>query len=148
VAHCADDTSRALARQYRVIGPALFHNFLVNSGIRRRGLCFQWTEDLLVPLEALQLKSLELHWAVARPGTLREHNCVVVAARGQPFAQGVVLDAWRHAGRLYWGPVATDHYPWRKDDSEYVRQRALRKKGATHRSSRNKSPRPGAGISR
>lgn len=47
VAQCAETTHRALARRYRAVGPAVFHNFLVNSGIRQRGLCYQWTEDLL-----------------------------------------------------------------------------------------------------
>jgi hypothetical protein len=116
VARRAYAVSAKLARDYRVIGPPLFHNFLVNSGIRQRGLCFQWTEDLMRELHAMRLKTVELHWATARGGTLREHNSVVVTARGQPFTEGVVLDAWRHSGRLFWGRLAADHYPWRQDD--------------------------------
>ncbi len=74
-------------------------------------------------LQALRLTTLELHWAEARPGTLREHNCVVVTARGQPFAQGIVLDGWRNSGRLFWSPVVLDHhYPWRKNDTGYLRR--------------------------
>jgi hypothetical protein len=126
IAQSAEATSRALARRYRVVGPALFHNFLVNTGLRQRGLCFQWTEDLLAQLQSLKRESLELHWGVARASTWREHNCVVVVAEGRPFRSGIVLDAWRHAGHLYWAPVASDHYPWHEDHSEYVRQRLLR----------------------
>ena len=41
-----------------------------------------------------------------------EHNCIVVTACQQLFAEGVVLDAWRHSGRPWFGSVATDKYPW------------------------------------
>ncbi len=123
VAECAYATAAKLARDYRVVGPALFQNFLVNVGLRKRGLCYQWTEDLMAELQQLKLKTLELHWAVARPGTLREHNSVVVTAKGQSFRDGIVLDPWRQGGRLFWGPLAMDHYPWRKDHSQYARSR-------------------------
>ena len=112
VAASACDSSRRLAREYRVIRPAWLHNFLVNVGIRSRGLCYQWAEDLQVQLQKQNLSTLQLHWGIARAGTPREHNCVVVTARDQPFDQGIVLDAWRRSGRLVWAPVATDKYPW------------------------------------
>ena len=114
-AACAYATAANLKVQYQVIGPPLFHNFLVNTGIRKRGLCYQWAEDLIASLDQLRLRSLELHWGVARANTMREHNCVVLTARGRPFAEGVVLDCWRNSGRLFHGAVAHDHYPWHED---------------------------------
>lgn len=108
-------TANELRHEYRVVGPPLFHNFLVNTGIRKRGLCFQYAEDLLARLDELKLSTLELHWGEARAGTLREHNCVVVTARGGPFRSGIILDCWRHSGHLYWAPLATDDYPWIED---------------------------------
>src|SRR6266550_6617754 len=43
VAESAYATAAQLRRDYGVIGgPPSFHNFLVNLGIRKRGLCFQW----------------------------------------------------------------------------------------------------------
>ena len=116
VAESAYATSAQLRRDYGVIGgPPSFHNFLVNLGIRKRGLCFQWAEDLLVQLDALKLRTLELHWAEARAGSWREHNCVVVTAKGQRFREGIILDCWRHSGHLFWSPLVTDHYPWIED---------------------------------
>jgi hypothetical protein len=123
VAGCAFHTAARLTREYRVVRPALLQNVLVNAGLRKRGLCFHWTEDLLSSLQKLKLRTLQLRWGIARPGTWREHNCVVVTARRQPFAEGVVLDLWRYGGRLYWGRVEADHYPWREDGSEYARAR-------------------------
>ena len=112
VAGCAYDYPRVLAAKYRVVRPALLHNFLVNSGFKQRGLCYEWAEDLLAQLQACRLESLELHWGIARADTVREHNSVVVTARGQPFDEGIVLDPWRRSGRLVWSPVAVDKYPW------------------------------------
>ena len=126
VATMAHETARALRYEYGIAGPAQFHNVLVNAGVKKRGLCHHWTRDLMQRLAALKLATLDLHWGGARAGTWREHNAVVVTARGAPFASGIVLDPWRHGGRLFSGPVATDRYPWKEDltDCLCARQRA------------------------
>jgi hypothetical protein len=114
VAETAVRESAVLAEEYQLVRPAVAHNLLIVMGIRDRGLCYQWTEDLMKRLEALKLKSFQLHWAVAYRGShLREHNCVVITAAGQPFAMGIVLDPWRDSGNLYWARVTQDRYPWK-----------------------------------
>jgi len=93
--------------------PPLLHNVLVNVGLRERGLCWHWTEDLLARLGDLPLDAYDLHWATAHRGEMfREHNSVVVTAKGGAFESGIVLDPWRDSGRLYFGPVQGDRYPW------------------------------------
>ena len=123
LALCAYKTSRRLAREYRVVFPPALNNILINTGGRKRGLCYQWTEDLLHELDALKLETLELHWGEAFARTFSENNGVVVTAKGQPFGQGIVLDAWRYQGRLYWGPVRKDPegYPWKENKAQYDR---------------------------
>ncbi len=101
-----------LAQEYHVVRPPWFHNVLVNHGLRERGLCFDWTNDLFLRLHNLHLRSLDLHLVVARMDTPREHNSISVTAHGEPFNTGVILDAWRHSGRLFSGSLATDKYPW------------------------------------
>ena len=123
VARCAYTTGRELAREWRVVWPPGLQNFLVNTGRRKGGLCFQWAEELLLRLDALKLETLELHWAESFERTASEHNVVVVTARGQPFAQGILLDNWRYGGRLIWGPVVTDpHYRWKENKAEAARR--------------------------
>jgi hypothetical protein len=113
-AQAAVNQSAALGRQYHAVSPSWLHNILVNSGLRPRGLCYEWTNDLFPILHELDCQSLQLHLAVARMDTKHEHNCVVVTARNQPFAQGIVIDGWRRSGRLWFGRVATDEkHPWR-----------------------------------
>ena len=115
--------------------PPIFNNFLVNSGIRNRGLCFQWAEDLLVRLDALRLTSLELRWGEADADTWQESNCVVVTAKGHPFNTGIILDCWRHSGHLYWTAVATDKESWVENRAyaHFVRAKSAPKVfGANH----------------
>ena len=113
LAETAVRESAVLAEEYQLVRPAVAHNLLVVFGIRDRGLCYHWTEDLMKRLQALDLESVQLHWGVAYRGSeLREHNCVVVTAREQSFFKGIVLDPWRNSGNLYWAVVSKDSYPW------------------------------------
>ena len=113
IAETAVTHSRRLAEAYRLVPPARWHNLLIQVGLRERGLCFHWTEDLMKRLQALAPATYELHWGVAHRGSeLREHNSVVITALNQAFAEGLVLDPWRNSGDLFWVVVARDAYPW------------------------------------
>ena len=112
LADCAYATVSQLRRQYHMFGTPIFNNFLIYHGLRKRGYCYQWSEDLLIALDALRLSSLELRWGEANPGNWRENNCLVVTAKGQPFRSGIMLDCWRHLGHLYFGPVASSWEPY------------------------------------
>jgi len=114
VAALAYDYPRDLAREYRLVRPPLWHNLLINLCLKQRGLCYHWAEDLAGKLQSVELHSLELHWGVARAGSFREHNAVVVTAPNQPFTAGIVLDPWRRSGTLHWSAVTNDVYPWRE----------------------------------
>ena len=122
LAQTAISYSIELAGKYHMLRPPILHNLLVNLGLRERGLCIHWTEDLLDYLSGLGLKSLELHWGIANhdvPMRL-EHSSVIITARGQSFKEGLVLDPWRHSGKLYWTLVKDDSYPW-KPEQDVIR---------------------------
>jgi len=113
VAETAITAAGDLAAEYKLVRPAVFHNILVRIGLKDRGLCYHWTEDLMKRLQSLELETYQLHWGVAFRGSeLREHNSVVITARGQAFESGMVLDPWRNSGDLYWVLVTADTYPW------------------------------------
>jgi hypothetical protein len=114
VAVLAYDYPRWLAQEYQLVRPPLWHNLLINLGLKKRGLCYHWAEDLAMKLRAVNLQELELHWAVARPGSWREHNAVVVTARRESFGRGIVLDPWRQSGALVWTNVTEDAYQWQE----------------------------------
>ncbi len=105
-------SARRLATEYRAVRPAWVQNVLVNWGLKPRGLCYQWAEDLHRCLATLPHRQLALRPVVARRGTSREHNALVVYLIHRPPESGLVLDAWRRGGRLYWAPLRADKYPW------------------------------------
>lgn len=118
VADTSIRVSEELRESYKVFGPPLMHNFLVNTGIKNRGLCFQWAEDIYPHLVALNLQSLDTHLAVALRGHLREHSAIVITPKGHSFYDGIVLDPWRYSGRLAWVHVQNSRYPWRPFDEQ------------------------------
>ena len=115
VAETAITYSKQLAEEYQLVRPAVLHNVLIRVGLKERGLCYHWTEDLLKQLQSLDLRTYQLHWGVAHRGSeLREHNSVVITARSQAFENGMVLDPWRNSGDLYWALIKSDRYPWKE----------------------------------
>ena len=127
-------TVARLREEYRMFGTPIFNNFLVYHGLRKRGYCYQWTEDLLVALDTLKLKTLELHWAESYAGTWRENNCLVVTAKGQPFDRGMILECWRHFGHLRWNLVLSDEDRYYENTkwAQRVRTRAASKASGTN----------------
>jgi len=129
LSECAYVTVAQLRQEYRMFGTPIFNNFLVYHGWRKRGYCYQWTEDLLLALDKLKLKTLELHWGDTYRDTWRENNCLVVTAKGQAFDRGMILECWRHFGHLRWNlvPSDQDRYYENPEWAEKVRARAASK---------------------
>lgn len=123
VAFTAYTAGRQLAAEWRMVSPATLQSFLIHIGARKAGHCYQYANELLLRLDALKLRTLELHWAECNPENFDEHNVIAVTARGQPFSQGIILDNWRHSGRLVWGHVKDDApYRWQENKSEVYRR--------------------------
>ena len=107
--------TRQLARQYEIEDSPIMHNLLVNTGVKPRGLCVDWTSDLLARLQQERFYSLKLHWGIANYETAfrLEHSTVIISARGGSLDQGLVLDPWRFSGHLFWAPTLEDPaYSW------------------------------------
>ena len=120
IAETAYNAGRQLAAEWDMSSSANMQSFLINIGARKYGYCFHFANELLLRLDALRLRTLQLHWAEADPGTDTEHNVIVVTAKGQPFEQGIVLDDWRRSGHLFWGPVTGDtSYKWQENKAQY-----------------------------
>jgi hypothetical protein len=105
----AHTMSRRLAREYGVTGDPAVHNFLINVGAKKRGICADYTRDIGARLKEFRFNTLVLHWGAAYAKESDENNALVVTAWNQPFADGIVLDGWRRGGRLFWCPVKNDH---------------------------------------
>ncbi|MFS4581929.1 hypothetical protein [Phaeobacter sp. C3_T13_0] len=105
----------ALAEQYQVSTSPILHNTLVNSGVRQRGLCYHYAEDMQARLRQENFQSLGILRAIAEPrNNFRiEHSSAVIVPKGADIYSGIVLDPWRHGGNLFWSATSKDpRYDW------------------------------------
>lgn len=125
--HVADRiylTAARLRREYNVTSSAVWQNFLIKTGARKKGYCYHYAEDILASLHPLHIRTLDVHWAIADPGCDTESNCLIITAKGEPLTSGILIDAWREGGRVFWKRADADRdYKWMEDASPYARQR-------------------------
>ncbi len=104
-----------LVQEYQITDPPLIHNAKVNNGLRPRGLCWHWAEDVERRLKQEQFQTLTLHRAIANADNpfRIDHSTAIISRAGDPMDQGIVLDPWRYGGVLYWSPLSKDtRYDW------------------------------------
>jgi len=108
-------TTATLVKRYKLTAPPLWHNFLVNIGLRKRGLCYHWSDALYSHFSSKEYPHFAFHLAGANIGEYwREHNALVVTSKKGKVENGVVIDPWRNSGRLYFSKVREDKsYHWR-----------------------------------
>lgn len=99
-----------LANNYQLVSPALYHNFLINQKQKKRGLCYHWVTDILKYLENSNFKTLGIYKVVANKGLHNEHNAISITAPNHPFDEGILIDAWRGSGKLFFIPIKEDRY--------------------------------------
>lgn len=117
----AHERAYALSREYGIVTPPLIHNCLINtqkvilpSQKPMRGLCYQWAEDMAAHLGKVPHSSFDFWWGIhAKDQKFHAHNCIILTAKGAPFESGIVLDAWRSGGDLFFGLVRQEKkYHW------------------------------------
>ncbi len=100
----------------RTLSPIL-HNMLVDMHLKKGGLCWQYADGIYLDLLRHQaiFPHYCFHLVVAHEGEyFREHNAVLVVAKGKPLSKGLVVDAWRDSKRLVFYPVDKDpDYRWK-----------------------------------
>ena len=114
-AEIAYSWSAHLAQEYEITDPPLIHNTKVNMGLRPRGLCWHWAEDMEKRLRAEHFRTLEVQRAIATPELFGiDHSTALVSLPGGTIYDGMILDPWRNGGRLFWSPTVADtRYNWR-----------------------------------
>lgn len=136
-ASIAFEYTHQLAREYQITDPPLIHNMKVNSGLRPRGLCYQWADDIEARLERENFRTLDLHRAIANADNpfLIDHSTTIISRRGDTLFQGIILDPWRLGGVLFWSPTLADtRYAWHPRAKVFERKRRrarTRDSGAT-----------------
>jgi hypothetical protein len=122
--------TRKLAIAYQITDPPLIHNTKVNMGLRPRGLCWHWAEDMEKRLLAENFQTLDVLRAIANADVAFriDHSTALIAPKGKTINEAVVLDPWRFGGTLFWSETLADtRYKWvpQKDVLEWRRRRQL-----------------------
>ena len=126
-ARIAFSYTRDLAIAYEITDSPLVHNTKVNMGLKPRGLCWHWAEDMERRLDAEGFQTLDMHRAIANAdNSFRiDHSTAIIARKGDGFRQGVVLDPWRKGGILTYVPTLEDReYHWEAQSVVHARKRA------------------------
>lgn len=107
--------SLQLAQEYNITDLPIIHNEKVHRGLRKRGLCNHWAEDLSKRLKQENFSTLAIQRAISPPSEFRIiHHTAVITRPGETIYDGIVIDPWRHGGALFWAPTKTDRrYNWR-----------------------------------
>ncbi len=111
----AVETSAELGKKYDVALSPWLHNASILVGVKDRGLCYQYAEDLYASLKVIRNEHLQMHYVAANRGQFSEHHALTVVVRDAPWDSGLILDAWRKNGNLYFVPLKEDKYPWIDD---------------------------------
>ena len=116
-------TSAGLEKAFGREGNPYWHNFLVNVGVKQKGLCYHYSDGLYRHLTAQRhYPHFAFHLIGAHIGEYwREHNALAVSAPGEPVLDGIVVDPWRCTGSVYTAKIAEDKaYRWRhRPEREY-----------------------------
>ena len=105
--------SKKLANDYNIIPPALFHNSLINMGLKEKGYCYHYANDLLKYLKTKKYKSFYLTKVVSQRGQYFEHTSIIITRDNIKFEDSIILDAWRNSGILFFSKVKNDErYDW------------------------------------
>ena len=103
-----------LRKTFDPVAQPHFNNFLINVGVKEKGLCYQWSDALYLHFSKRRYRHFEFHLLVANRGEyFSEHNVLVVSAKGKAVMDGIIIDPWRKPGELYISRVKEDKkYNW------------------------------------
>lgn len=105
-------TSKEIKEEFDPLPLPWFNNFLVNVGLKEKGLCWEYRDALLLKLKP-KVVPFTLLPVVANRDRPNEHNAVVIASRDTRFQDTLLIDLWRKSGEPYIVKVGDDKkYKW------------------------------------
>lgn len=111
--YTAIDNTVRLQKEYGIQTFPIIHNLFIDLGLKKRGACKHWAEDLLKSFDAIPHPHFTSYWGEAHPGNILEHNVAVLTPVGGTFEDGILIDPWRTAGKPFWERIRDDSPHWR-----------------------------------
>ncbi len=107
--------SRVIKNEYRLSPYANLNNFLINIGVKKRGLCWQLAYDLI---NHLKKKNYSIDYYIAGANInsyFKEHNVAVLTCKKCKIEQGIIIDLWRYGGEVYFAKFYEDEkFKWKQ----------------------------------
>jgi len=116
--------STKLKQKYQPIIEPHFNNFLVNIGLKKHGLCYEWSDALYLHFTTKHYQSFRFHLIVSNQGEYwSEHNAFVITTKDKSILDGIVIDLWRYPDDIYMDFIKKDtSYKWRwRNQRENIR---------------------------
>jgi len=106
--------TKKLANSYGLVLSPNFQNFLINIGVKKKGYCYNYADDLGYALVQRGYQSFDIYRIIHKKGTIFEHNAIMITPH-YTTQKGVILDGWRNAGKLYFDTLKNDRkkYEWK-----------------------------------
>lgn len=103
-----------LSHDYRILISPRIHNTAIKLGLRQKGYCYHYANDLRQALAERTWSSFSWTWVEGYAGTRRESNAIALFRTGQSFETGIIIDPWRTGSKPYWRAVKGDRWPWQE----------------------------------
>ena len=106
--------------QFNPVSEPHINNFLVNIGLKEKGLCYEWSDPLYLYFKRKPYPYFSFHLLVSNRGKyFQEHNVLAVSAKRGKVEESVIIDPWREPGKVYYSKA--------KDDKKYVWERRFQR---------------------
>ena len=108
--------STKLKQKYQPIIEPHFNNFLVNIGLKKHGLCYEWSDALYLHFTTKHYQSFRFHLVVSNQGKYwSEHNAFAITNSRDEISKGIIVDLWRDIDDIYINYISKDtSYQWRR----------------------------------
>jgi len=113
--------SNHLKQKFHPVIEPHFNNLLVNLGIQKGGLCYEWSDSLYLYFKTKEdyYTDFKFHLLVSHQGEYwSEHNAFAISLKGHDIEDGLVVDLWRDIDGIYVSKIKEDksyHWVYRKD---------------------------------
>jgi len=108
--------STKLKHDYQPIIEPHFNNFLINIGLKKRGLCYEWSDALYLHFIKQHYQNFRFHLIVSHQGEYwREHNAFAITNSNNNISKGIIIDLWRDIDNIYINYIFKDtSYQWKR----------------------------------
>jgi hypothetical protein len=110
--------SKEIKDEFNPVPYPWINNTLVNLGIKEKGLCWEWRDELYKRLNG-NIEPFAILKIGANVGKLNEHNAIAIISKSNDIQNSILIDLWRCSGVPYIVTIKDDNsYIWSRREIE------------------------------